>query len=348
MSTGGVTTTGGNTQAGGAVATGGRASTAGATQAGGIAGRAAGGAGQSTGGGGASAGGVAGNSTSASGGTSGVAGARTGWLEQWATTNSTRFYTRGASPNAATSNVSDNAALDGKALELTLGAKAQPTPSGGAEVGTNARMRFGTFSSRLRTADCTGQPNAGVVTGLFTYYNDGADGTGDGLPDNSEIDFEWLCAEPQTLYLTMWTDYRDSDAAQKRVSRGINLATGTILYSCYYTAFGDCTQTLSGVESTPSTVAALSGYDSSAKYYEYGFDWNANRVVWWLKNPADGQKIVLWDYQGPKTRITQVSAEFITNVWHTSDWTPNAKPSATASPAQAVNAWVDWTRYEEP
>jgi hypothetical protein len=231
---------------------------------------------------------------------------------------------------------------------LVLGANPQPTPAGGAEVGTNARLQFGTFSTRLRTADCGGQPNAGVVTGFFTFFNDGSDTTGDGLPDNSEIDFEWLCAEPQTLYLTMWTDYRDSDAAQKRVSRGINLATGTILYTCYYTAFGDCTEALSGAEAAPSTLAPLAGYDSSARYYEYGFDWATDSVVWWIRNPQDSQKITLWNYRGPKARITQIPAAFLTNVWHTSDWTPDSRPNATAAPTQAVSVWVDWTRYEAP
>lgn len=308
--------------------------------------------GTSSGGGRAATGGA--TAAGGTGGTGGVAaqtgatGGRNGWTEQWATASPSRFYMHGTSPNAATSNVTDALASDGRALQLILGKNAQPSPSGGAEVGTNAPALYGTFSSRLRTADCTGQPNAGVVTGLFTYFNDDTDTTGDGIADNSEIDFEWLCAEPQTLYLTMWTDYRDSDAAQKRVSRAINLATGTVLHTCYYTEFGDCTQTLSGVQSTPSTIAPLSGYDSAARYYEYGFDWTAERVVWWMINPVDSQRIILWDYQGPAARITHVSADFLTNVWHSSDWPPEGNPSATASPSKAVSAWIDWTRYQEP
>jgi hypothetical protein len=231
---------------------------------------------------------------------------------------------------------------------LLLGANPQPTPAGASEVGTNERVQFGTYSSRLRTADCSGQPNAGVVTGFFTFFNDGSDSNADGLPDNSEIDFEWLCAAPEILYLTMWTDYRDSDSAQKRVSRGVNLSTGTILYTCYYTSFGDCAQTLSGAEATPSTVAALAGYNSSAAYYEYGIDWASDRVVWWMRNPQGTDQIVLWDYRGPKARITQVPAALLTNVWHTSDWPPDGQPNAIQAPTQPVPGWVDWTRYEAP
>src|SRR5512145_642649 len=229
--------------------------------------------------GGASNGGASSGGTTTYGGASHLGGTSTGtgsgWVEEWSNATAPRFYTRGDTPNTVQLDVADAAARDGSALLLTLGANPDPRPAGGAEVGTNARFGFGTFASRLRTADCAGQSNAGVVTGLFTYFNDGKDTTGDGLPDNSEIDFEWLCAEPETIYLTIWTDYRDNDNAQKRVGRAINLATGTILYTCYYTAFGDCTETLKGVEAVPSTISVLAGYDSSSSYYEYGFDWKA-------------------------------------------------------------------------
>jgi hypothetical protein len=266
-------------------------------------------------------------------------------VEEWSEATASGFYMRGVAPNVAQSNVAETAARDGHALSLTLGANPKPRPSGGAEVGTNARLSYGRFASRLRTANCAGQSNAGVVTGLFTYFNDGTDTTGDGLPDNSEIDFEWLCAEPQTIYLTMWTDYRDSDGAHKRVGRAINLATGSILYTCYYTDFGDCAETLTGAEATPTTIDALSGYDSSSALYEYGFDWKADGVVWWMIHPTNGQKLVLWDYRGPGARITQLPAAFLTNVWHTTDWPPSSKPGAIQAPTQAVALNVDWTSY---
>jgi hypothetical protein len=323
---------------------------AGGTQVGGSAARTTGGTAPSGGktqvGGAFATGGVA--ETGGSGGTTSTGGTRPGWIEEWNTSSAARFYLQATSPSSATPNQSDTAAHDGRALRLLLGPNPQPTPAGAAEVGTTQRVQFGTYSSRLRTADCSGQPNAGVVTGFFTFFNDGSDTSGDGLPDNSEIDFEWLCAAPEILYLTMWTDYRDSDAAQKRVSRAVNLATGTILYTCYYTSFGDCAQTLSGAEATPSTVAALAGYDSSTGYYEYGIDWASDGVVWWMRNPRGTDKLVLWDYRGPKARITQVPAALLTNVWHTSDWPPSGKPNAIQAPTQPVSVWVDWTRYEAP
>src|SRR5512145_3297877 len=182
--------------------------------------------------GGASSGGASSGGTTTYGGASHLGGTSTGtgsgWVEEWSNATAPRFYTRGDTPNTVQLDVADAAARDGSALLLTLGANPDPRPAGGAEVGTNARFGFGTFASRLRTADCAGQSNAGVVTGLFTYFNDGKDTTGDGLPDNSEIDFEWLCAEPETIYLTMWTHYRDTDAKHKRVARKINLRTGVI------------------------------------------------------------------------------------------------------------------------
>ena len=366
-STGGSTSTlpatvGGATT--GRTASGGTVSLEGASQGGGAATRtvhttsggatqsssASGGATQSS-----SASGGATQSSSANGGTASIGGASqvggastatgSGWVEEWSNATAPRFYTRGDAPSSVQLDVVDPAARDSSALSLTLGANPKPRPLGGAEVGTNTRLGFGTFASRLRTAVCTGQSDAGVVTGLFTYFNDGKDTTGDGLPDNSEIDFEWLCAEPQTIYLTMWTDYRDNDGAQKRVGRAINLATGTILYTCYYTAFGDCTETLTGVEATPGTISALAGYDSSSSYYEYGFDWKAERVVWWMTNPTTGARIVLWDYRGPSARITQIPAAFLTNVWHTTDWPPEGKPNAVQAPTEEVTVGVDWTSY---
>jgi beta-glucanase (GH16 family) len=72
---------------------------------------------------------------------------------------------------------------------------------------TKSRYKYGTYWTRVKTANCSAQPKAGVVTGIFTYFNDGADRNGNGLPDNNEIDFEWLGAKSEVVYLTIWTDY---------------------------------------------------------------------------------------------------------------------------------------------
>ena len=268
------------------------------------------------------------------------------FFEQWNAATSTWFILLSPGQCRATSNVANTGAMDGKALQLMVAANAPAGAGRGPEVETKTLYLYGTYSARLKTVDCTGQPDAGIVTGLFTYFNDGTDRNGDGLPDNSEIDFEWLGAEPQTVYLTMWTDYRDSDAKHKRVARKINLSTGTIEYCYYAESFGGTTVPLTGLENQPATVQAIAGYNSAMAYYEYAFTWSPSRVTWWLVTPDSGKKIVLWDYQGNAARIPARSAYCMINAWHTNNWTPDSRPTAILPPSSPVSAFVDWARFD--
>ncbi|MDC0708635.1 glycoside hydrolase family 16 protein [Stigmatella sp. ncwal1] len=265
------------------------------------------------------------------------------FTENWAASTSPYFYSYGGSQNTAISNSAQSGTTDGKALQFKLAANPAVGVGGGITKESSALYKYGTFTTRLKTTDCSSQPNTGVVTGFFTYFNDGGDYNGNGLPDNSEIDFEWLCAEPQVIYLTMYTDF--AAGAHRRVSRILNLATGTIHSTCYYESFSGNCQALGGNENLPSSIPALAGYNSSTAYYEYGFTWRSNRVTWWIVNPANGQKITLWDYQGPASRIPANGSHYLTNIWHTNDWTPPSRPSATQPPNSARYAYVDWTAY---
>jgi hypothetical protein len=102
-------------------------------------------------------------------------------------------------------------------------------------------LGFGTYEARLKTADCSSQPDTGAITGLFNFLNDGTDLDGNGVKDNIEIDFEWLCAEPNAFWMTMWTDFQESPLAMKRVYREVDLAAGVIRRTCYSEGFGVCT-----------------------------------------------------------------------------------------------------------
>lgn len=259
--------------------------------------------------------------------------------EHWRPAEPERFVLYGG----AISGVPATGTTDGRALRLRLPESPDQGPGGGPGAESTSRFRYGTFVSRLKTANCAAQPNAGVVSGqLFTYFNDGSDYNGNGLPDNSEIDFETLCAEPQVLYLTVWTDYRAADSAQRRVMRAINLRSGKILATCYFTAFGwnNCQQ-LSGEEASPSDVPAIADFNSATEYHVYGFTWSPTRVTFWIK--ANGTKITLWDYRGPERRIPHVPAYLLQNVWHAADWTPIDDPGAVERPRTSMSAWVDWT-----
>ncbi|HLF32753.1 MAG TPA: glycoside hydrolase family 16 protein, partial [Cyclobacteriaceae bacterium] len=102
-----------------------------------------------------------------------------------------------------------------------------PTDSAGAgrgpEIISKYLTHFGTYAARLKVPDVHDiQPNVGVVVGYFTYH---MDRSGPGL---SEIDWEWLIADPKIIYIGTWTGRRDS---LKRIGRTINMAEGTILHT---------------------------------------------------------------------------------------------------------------------
>lgn len=266
------------------------------------------------------------------------------FTEVWRSAGSPHFDTYAGAGSSATSGVSVDGATDGEALRLRLAARPDENPGGGAAAESEDRFLYGTFESRLRTANCAAQPMAGVVTGqLFTYFNNGTDGNDNGLPDNSEIDFETLCAQPEVVYLTIWTDYRAADSAQRRVMRAVNLRTGSVLATCFFEAFGwDNCQPLSGGESSPADIPAVPGFDSATTFYVYGFTWSATRVTYWIK--VNGSRITLWDYQGPRHRIPHVAAYCLQNVWHTASWSPINEPDAVERPQTYMSAWIDWTR----
>ena len=102
-----------------------------------------------------------------------------------------------------------------------------PTTKSGAgrgpEIGTKTLTHFGTYTARIRVPDVKKvQPNIGAVVGYFTYRMDKTFGL-------SEIDFEWLIADPTLIYVGTWT----GPNANQRVGRTIDLAKGKILYTIY-------------------------------------------------------------------------------------------------------------------
>jgi beta-glucanase (GH16 family) len=201
--------------------------------------------------------------------------------------------------------------------------------------------QYGTYGSRIKMANCAGQNRPGVVTGTFTYATNHADVNGNGLPDNDEIDIEVLCAQPYVLWLTIWTDYRDSDAAARKISRAINMRTGAVLYNCYVFRLGDNCQPAVAGENNPARVTAVPNYDSGTQFRSYFFDWQPNRVTFWGYDNT-GAKNVLWDYTGPSSRIPKKPGMFMQNVWHTNNWDPLDGP-AHNQPTASISAYVDMT-----
>lgn len=222
------------------------------------------------------------------------------------------------------------------------------------EIYTPKLTHFGTYSARLRMPDLRKvQPNVGIVTGFFTYLFT----PGFGL---SEIDFEWLLADPTLIYIGTWTSHPDDVDKLQRVGRTVNLATGEILYTKYL-SYHDAIDFPDmynydhfftdddDASLTPRTIPALQGYDASKQFYVYGFDWYPDRLRWWVEDPGTGEKIVLWDYQGTTpyfSGIPQSPTECMLNFWHTANWPAETNPLSTEAPKYPYLLEADWIKYE--
>ena len=217
----------------------------------------------------------------------------------------------------------------------------------GPEIATHKSTHFGTYSARIRVPDVKKvQPNVGAVVGYFTYrYSQGY-----GL---SEIDFEWLIADPRVIYIGTWTSDPNNVNNLQRVGRTINLATGQILYT-NYRSYHDGNRNHNfdpgdDAALSPRTLAPIEGYDASKSFYVYGFDWYPNRLTWWIEHPETQEKIILWDYQGSTPNfsgIPQPPTTYLLNFWHTNDWSVDTSPRSTEAPKYPYSLEIDWMKYE--
>lgn len=222
-----------------------------------------------------------------------------------------------------------------------LSLKIDPMDSAGAgrgpEIISNNFTHFGTYAARLKVPDVKKvQPNVGAVVGYFTYYMDSVYGL-------SEIDFEWLIADPTIIYIGTWTGPRGS---LKRIGRTVNLAKGIIYQTGYKEGHGGENIPFTGMQNQPETIAAIDGYDASAKFYTYGFDWHPDRITWWMMDDISRKKIILWDYKGSTVGIPQNATYYRMNYWHTDAWSVQTNPLSLEKPLQPYELEVDWMSYD--
>ena len=208
----------------------------------------------------------------------------------------------------------------------------------GPEVISNKFTHFGTYATRLRIPDVTkAQPDVGAVVGYFTYHRDAVHGL-------SEIDWEWLIADPEILYIGTWT----GRGSLQRIGRTINLAKGTI-YSTYYRAGSDRNQPLTGEKNNyPETIQPIEGFNAASQFYTYGFDWYPDRLVWWILHPTTNEKIILWDYTGSTPNFTGIPPNptlYRLNFWHTNNWPVETRRNSTEKPLYPYELEIDWMSY---
>jgi beta-glucanase (GH16 family) len=210
-------------------------------------------------------------------------------------------------------------------------------PGRGPEIISTNFTHFGSYSARIKIPQVKNvQPNVGAVVGYFTYHMDSIQGL-------SEIDIEWLIADPSILYIGTWTGYRGK---LQRIGRTIDLAKGRIFYTISKLNYNGTPNTLTGMQDQPETISAIDGFDASAKFYTYGFDWYPDRLRWWIIDPVTGKKIVLWDYQGSLLGIPQNPTEYRMNFWHTNTWPVETNPASIEKPLHPYELEVDWMKYE--
>lgn len=213
---------------------------------------------------------------------------------------------------------------------------------GGVGFETTKTYRYGTFGTRMKTADCTGQDASGVVTAAFTYSRDHNDTNGNGITDNNEIDFEILCSQPDVVWMTVWTDYDEVTENLRSITRVLNVRTGEVLKNCYITSYlTDCEPPQPG-ENLPAKTTPIPGFDASKQYRTYKFDWRSDRVTFYTYDNQN-RKVVLWDYRGSADRIPQSPSLYMQNVWHSSRWDPFGGASAHNRPSVENTAYVDST-----
>ena len=207
----------------------------------------------------------------------------------------------------------------------------------GPEIVSKKFTHFGTYAARLKAPDIKNiQPNAGVVVGYFTYHMDSD-------PGLSEIDWEWLIADPEIIYVGTWTGPRGN---LKRIGRTINMAKGIIYNTSYREDLSGIRRPLTGIQSQPDTIPAIEGYNASKQFYTYGFDWHTDRIRWWMIHPVTADTVVLWDYKGSLEGIPQNKSHYRVNFWHTNNWPVETNPNSIEKPLHPYELEIDWISYK--
>ena len=224
-----------------------------------------------------------------------------------------------------------------RVLSFKLDPSDSAGPGRGPEIISKGFTHFGTYSARLKVPDVRKtQPNTGAVVGYFTYHMDTIAGL-------SEIDFEWLIADPTVIYVGTWTG---KHGQLQRVGRTLNLAKGIIYQTEHKVNHNGTCSPLTGMQNQPDTITAIPDFDASANFYTYGFDWYPHRICWWMLHPKTNEKIILWDYRGSPLGIPTNPSLYRINFWHTNNWSVHTNPASLEKPKGQYELEVDWISYE--
>ena len=227
------------------------------------------------------------------------------------------------SQSVATTGVTMPLALDGHGATL-LYPKDRPATEWGPRYSTQIKSTemnlYGKYESRLKSGRAG--EGEGVISAFFIYRNDEVDYDGDGIHDNHEIDFELLNSDRSSIWCSVYTDYQyvNDVCTFHRNSARIDVATGEVW------------ATVPGNEGNWDLVQIdsldwnMPGFDHSASFYTYGFEWSENKVAFWM-DLEDGVgrrelfEVVSDGSGGPNDHIPDMEASTFFNLWHTYvDW----------------------------
>ncbi len=221
-------------------------------------------------------------------------------------------------------------------LAFKLDPEDTPGAGRGPEIISRSFTYYGRYAARLKVPDVRDvQPDVGAVVGYFTYHMDSLAGL-------SEIDFEWLLADPRVIYVGTWTGH---PGALQRIGRTLNLAEGKIYHTIHKTNHDGVPTPLAGRQDQPANVPAIEGFDASARFHTYGFDWYPDRIRWWMLHPQSRDTVVLWDYRGSARGIPRHPSRYRMNFWHTDAWSVETNPRSLERPLHPYELEVDWMSY---
>lgn len=225
-----------------------------------------------------------------------------------------------------------------KILSFKIDPEEKPGAGKGPEIISLEETHFGHYAARLKVPDVKEiQPNVGAVVGYFTYNVDKNSHL-------SEIDFEWLIADPRIIYIGTWTGNKDT---LQRIGRTINLAEGKILSTISKIGYAGKPTDFTGAQNQPEQVPVISNYDASQQFYTYGFDWKADAMRWWMIHPVTNDTLVLWDYKGSMLGIPQQPSFYRMNFWHTNNWAVETNPNSIEKPLKPYELEVDWMAFRK-
>jgi hypothetical protein len=226
-------------------------------------------------------------------------------------------------------------------------------PVNGPIIESDVWVHYGEYSARFTVPRCN--DNEQLVTGFFTLRNiAGEDRDNDKTQDNHEIDIEFLGSakknEPiEWIYLSLWKNNQDNDDNSKnftKVTRAVNVRTGEIRQTPSGKEIGNHERGYPELAIlTEQLPEKIPDFDAG-NYYTYGFDWKEHFVKFWVINPANNNKILLWDYRDQRYIPTQ-EGNLLFNLWYSKDWHQIGSPEKGRNkrPAGDSSMRIDWVRY---